>query len=81
MEKRLQRGTGVRGTGKEGDRGRSSEVMGAQTCRRKEWREEGRVQNRFWRWNQLIDRWLWILELREGEEFRKTLIPGAPASG
>lgn len=81
MEKRLQRGTGVRGTGKEGDRGRSSEVMGAQTCRRKECREEGRVQNRFWRWNQLIDRWLWILELREGEEFRKTLIPGAPASG
>ena len=55
--------------------------MGAQTCRRKEWREEGSVQNRFWRWNQLIDRWLWILELREGEEFRKTLIPGAPASG
>ena len=71
----------MRGTGKEGDRGRGSEVMGAQTCRRKEWREEGRVQNRFWRWNQLIDRWLWILELREGEEFRKTLIPGAPASG
>ena len=55
--------------------------MGAQTCRRKEWREEGRVQNRFWRWSQLIDRWLWILELREREEFRKTLIPGAPASG
>lgn len=38
-----------------------------------------RVQNRFWRWNQLIDRWLWILELSEEEGFRKTLILGAPA--
>ena len=38
-----------------------------------------RVQNRFWRWNQLIDRWLWKLELSEEEGFRKTLILGAPA--
>ena len=81
MEKRLLQSTGVQGAGKEGDLGRGSEVVGAQTCRRKEWREEGRVQNRFWRWSQLIDRWLWILELREREEFRKTLIPRAPASG
>ena len=81
MEKRLLQSTGVQGAGKEGDLGRGSEVVGAQTCRRKECREEGRVQNRFWRWSQLIDRWFWILELREGEEFRKTLIPRAPASG
>ena len=81
MEKRLLQSTGVQGAGTEGDLGRGSEVVGAQTCRRKEWREEGRVQNRFWRWSQLIDRWFWILELREGEEFRKTLIPRAPASG
>ena len=81
MEKRLLQSTGVQGAGKEGDLGRGSEVVGAQTCRRKEWREEGRVQNRFWRWSQLIDRWFWILELREGEDVRKTLIPRAPASG
>lgn len=39
------------------------QVVGDQT-RSGERRREGRVQNRFWRGNQMIGRWLWMEGMR-----------------